>query len=943
MPGRSTLIDVSISESHYPNASFGATLVHEGQVQEVACEVGVPAVDRILALQITPDKAGYKPGEHAIFTLHAADAAGRPAQGELSLGVVDQSLLAIQEDLAPDIRRFFYGYQLQTQVAGATWESFSSGSETVTPSAINYESHALPYPEGMGWLTDRLTNGRNIIILAYSPYYVPQNYIVRKGKGVARDHITARSGRPWSFGRSGEALNGLGYESEVAEKMPDAQHYAYKGEKDKASGFLGGLKLGDLYALDTDNSLVLRYAPNPQEPASLVAATVRRLFAETAFWTPAIVTDKQGNATVAFDFPDNITQWHITARGVTKDIRVGVEELKTVTKKNLLVRLQAPRFFVDRDQVTISANIHNYLASDKNARIELVTESDRIEISNSASPAVSASTSLPVSTSVSGAATAPISSTTPVVTRTVVKDGELRVDWTVNVKKAGLTKIKVIAQTDAESDAAEMTFPVLVHGVEKFIALNGTLKNGGNATLTFDLPDLRRKGASLLDVQICPSLASVMLDALPYLEDYPYGCVEQTTSRFVPTVLVAKALRTAGIDLETLGKRARVLEEQRRNIPPQQIFADSGYTYPKGIPGVLDTNEMARRLSGSYHNRSSAPIFDSATLKAMTDAGLQKLEQMQRPDGSWGWWPGSAFGDPYLTAYVVESLIHAQQADITVKPEMLNKAYSYVEQHFDSTEDLHLMAYYDYVLCLRSTVAKIERSPKWAKTHAFLYERRDRMSAYGQALLALASFYSGENDKAGVLVRNLITTAKRDDNRGNAHWEGDSRFSWRWYNDKQETTAMCLRALVAVAATTPAQNGKPDPTYHDLAAMAARWLVDNQRGGHWISTKQTAIVVESLIDYARAEKEFTPDYTVTLDVDGKVQKTYHIDRTNRLLFDNRFLVGDEVLTSGGQQLHITMQGQGTLYYNAYMKYFDMSEPIVAQSSAISVERKYYIK
>jgi uncharacterized protein YfaS (alpha-2-macroglobulin family) len=29
-----------------------------------------------------------------------------------------------------------------------------------------------------------------------------------------------------------------------------------------------------------------------------------------------------------------------------------------------------------------------------------------------------------------------------------------------------------------------------------------------------------------------------MIDALPYLAGYPYGCVEQTMSRFYPSVLV---------------------------------------------------------------------------------------------------------------------------------------------------------------------------------------------------------------------------------------------------------------------------------------------------------------------------------------------------------------------------------------------------------------------
>ena len=928
VPGRSTLIDVPINATHVPNAAFTAMLIRDGQAQEAGCEVGVPAEDHILALQIKPDKSQYKPGEHAIFAVHAIDAQGHPAQGEVSLGVVDQSLRAMQADLVPDIRRAFYGYRLETQVAGVNSVNLWLGGDAQAPPVPGFESHELVYPEGMGWLVDHLDAGRKFAIPAYTPYsrysLQTRNSRGRGGRAMFYDYSGARSaGEQPELAYDaalGDSINGVTRLSAGRTSNMPLGSATLAKRKDSAQGFLQGISPQDIFALDADNSLVLRYDDPKQilerqailrsgDAGALAAATVRRLFADTAVWMPAIVTDKQGNATVAFDFPDNITQWHVTARGVTRDIQVGMEEAETRTKKNLLVRLQAPRFFVDRDQVTISANVHNYLDADKNARVELVTEGGSLEIAQSAGKAA----------------------VTAVTARPVGKNGEIRVDWTVDVKKAGLTKIKVIVQTDAESDAAEMAFPVLVHGVEKFIAHTGVLKDGGNATETFDLPSLRRQGASLLDVQLSPSLASVMLDALPYLEDYPYGCVEQTTSRFVPTVLVAKTLRDAGIDLETLGKRAAALAEQRRAIPPQQIFADSGYTYPKGAPGVLDAKELSSRLAYGYHGRTNAPVFSSATLKDMTETGLQKLYQMQRADGSWGWWTGSAVGDPYLTAYVVESLVRARQADIAVKPDVLERAFNYLEAHFDSTEDLHLMAYYDYVLCFRATIAKVERTERWRKTHLFLYERRDRLNAYGHALLALAFHFVGDEEKARVLVRNLTTTVKRDADGHAAHWEADDRAYWRWYNDKQETTATVLRALVAV--------GGEENT--SLAGLAVRWLVDNRRGGYWTSTKQTALVVESLMEYARAQKELTPDYTVTLDVDGKVQKSYHLTKENALLFDNRFLVGDEILTSGGQQLHITMQGTGTLYYSAYMKYFDMSEPITAQSNAIAVERKYF--
>ena len=92
----------------------------------------------------------------------------------------------------------------------------------------------------------------------------------------------------------------------------------------------------------------------------LATADVRSNFAETAFWSPAVVTEG-GTAKVEVTFPDSLTQWHATARGLTPNVQVGAGESDVETKKNLLVRLQSPRFFTERDQVVLTANVHNYL------------------------------------------------------------------------------------------------------------------------------------------------------------------------------------------------------------------------------------------------------------------------------------------------------------------------------------------------------------------------------------------------------------------------------------------------------------------------------------------------------------------------------------------------------------------------------------------------------
>ena len=908
VPGRSTLVEVPIMALHVPSARFTVTLVQGGTVQEQQADVVVPAENRIMTLTLTPDKAEYKPGEHATFILHATDANGSPVQGEISLGVVDAALLAMQSDLTPDIRSYFYGYRIAFNVSQNDSTQFFVAMHVVAPPTPSYEEHELRYPEGMGWLGDHENSGSLPPVPAYVAYTPPQTFeeqleIMRHGIEAYDYNGTTAAGAVRMLSVSNtlsESVDKLGATGRALNRKPGENvnygiNVYIRNELAKSMPAAAPMAVLSMDGAD------------PKMP--LAEAIVRSKFADTAFWIPAVVTDAQGNAAVSFDFPDNLTKWTAVARGVSGKVEVGFAEAQTATKKNLLVRLQAPRFCVDRDQVMLSVNVHNYLSSAKSARVELVTD---------------------------GAVFTLAGGTPAVRTVQVEKDGEVRVDWMVDVRKAGQTKIKVVAQTDQESDAAELTFPVLVHGVEKFVMQSGVLRDGGEATLTFDLPQMRRQGASLLDVQLNPSLAATLLDALPYLEDYPYGCTEQTLSRFVPTVLAAKSLRDSGIDLAALGRRAQELARQRAAIPPQQVYADSGYTYPRGAPEVLDAKEMASRLF--LNGRSHAPIFNDAALRAMTDAGLQRLASTQRDDGSWGWWPGSTVGDPYLTAYALEGLVHARQADVAVKPEMITKAHDYLTNHLNATEDLHLLAYFAYVLSLegRDNTGSVH-----TLAHDTLYARRDRMNAYGQALLALALKQVNEEAMAQVVVRNLFTLAKRDPDHGTAHWEGDAdRYYWHWYNDKQETTAMVLHALVAVAPGQTPDALKPA----DIAALAAgtvRWLVDSRRGGHWTSTRQTANVVEALLEYAQAQKEFAPDYTVTVDLDGKVQKSYTITAENALLFDNRFLVGDELLSSGAQHLHLTMKGRGTLYYSGYLKFFDQSEPIKGVANAISVERSYF--
>src|SRR5262249_12455933 len=151
--------------------------------------------------------------------------------------------------------------------------------------------------------------------------------------------------------------------------------------------------------------------------------------------------------------------------------------------------------------------------------------------------------------------------------------------------------------------------------------------------LTLTVPHERKPGSTELVVQLSPSLAATMLDALPYLADYPYGCVEQTMSRFLPSVVVARTLSDLGVDLETLGRRARALAQRKDAGAESGPVANSPYSYPKGRPGEMQTAALASGLPHPERN----PVFDRARLREMVCDGLQRLISFQHADGGWGW------------------------------------------------------------------------------------------------------------------------------------------------------------------------------------------------------------------------------------------------------------------------------------------------------------------
>jgi alpha-2-macroglobulin len=914
LPENSRVLELPLNGGHAPNFYLQATMVRGGEVHQATQEVRVPPVRRLVDVKVTPDKTKYKPGERATLRLAATDWRGQPVRGAFSIGIVDASLYAIQKEYAPDVRQYFYADRRSQSVqntasVGMRWQTDLADTQT-TP---KYRLHEWVLPEGMGQLEE--WPGRK-----HLGYYGYGNWDFEgivpglgDGRGLALEKLRAGG----LGGALDEAANGpAGYRAPAA-SAPSRMEARQKSAR-----------ADDRFGREQDGQ--------GQGPAP---STVRSNFADTAYWTPSVVTDSGGTATVSFAWPDNLTTWRATTRGWTADAQVGTATAEVVTRKDLLVRLQAPRFFVERDMVLLTANVHNYLPKQKRVRLRVQLEGEGLELvqKSALTAAVPHDHDRLVKASGEDSASAAVPSETWLE---VPKDGEVRFDWAALVRREGTVKVRMIAESDEESDAVELSFPIIVHGVEKLTVTSGALLDGGRpssggngggaavstARFTIDVPKARKPGSSELNLQLTPSVAGTMLDALPYLADYPYGCIEQTMSRFLPGVVVSKTLQDLGLRLEDLEKRANAYASERNIAAGSQRVANSPYTYPKGMPGSVNASEQARTMW--YRRLDRTPVFHAAMLREMVETGLQRIVGAQNDDGGWGWWPGSQ-SDPYMSAYVLYGLFTTRDAGWPVPDGVLARATAFVRGYFLEADDLHRMAYAGSVLSMDPGSREAIR-PLLAGR---LYERRERLSPYTKALLAMALHRVGESEKARIVLTNLGTTAKIDAENRTAHWEGSGDW-WRWYENKVETSAAVLQAVLLI-----------DPAYRaggeTLAPQIVKWLVNNRRGQHWHSTKETAMAVYALADYIRVNRELSPEYTLTVEFDGRQKRTYQVNADNVLFFDNRFIVPDAMLRDGVQTVTITKNGPGNLYYSAFLRTFTLEEDIKGTGNEIFVRRRYF--
>ena len=826
--GKSREYALKLEKRDMPNTFVEAVTIVRGRVVTEVREIVLPPEKRLLKVEVVTEKTKFKPREKAQVTIRLTDEHGEPFVGTTAVTVYDKSLEYISGGSnVPEIGSFFWNWK----------RGYSRG--TLGHSQVLGGGHlAKPKTEQMQYL------GRfgGVVVAA-------------------------------GFGRGDGGGGGFGLE------MADAAMEGGRPAAPMMARSLSKAKKGDAFGGEEEQN-----ADGGGEAAPEVM--VRSEFADLVKWAGSVKTDERGEAVIELDLPDNLTTWKIKTWGLGHGTRVGEGSAEIITSKDLIVRLQAPRFFIEGDRVTLSAVVHNYHAEAKEVRVSLELDGGTL----SAEGGLESTVVIPAG-------------------------GEKRINWTAIAQQEGEVTIRMKAIANDDADAMEMKFPVYVHGMAKTEAWSRAIAPDGNsATIKIKVPEKRRPNETRLEIRYSPTIATAMIDALPYLANYPYGCTEQTLNRFVPTVITQKLLQEMEIDLNAV-------KNKRVNLNPQEI------------------GDPAERAAQWKHWQEN-PVWDKDEVDKMVVAGVKRLRELQNGDGGWGWfseWNEQSY--PHTTAVVVNGLLVAEANGGAIPGDMLERGVAWLKR-YEETEAEEIRMWKKRKNNTREKADAMDAMVreilgKGGVDHAemlgFLFRDKVGLPVYAKCLLGLELHRVKRNGDRDAVLHNIEQFLQKDAENQTAYLDlGNGGYWWHWYGSEFEAHASYLKLLAAV---------KPDS---EEARGLVKYLVNNRKHAtYWNSTRDTAYCIEAMADYLRASGETAPEMEVEVLLDGKTLKTVSISKENLFSFDGTAVVAGDILGAGEHVIELRKKGKGPLYANAYLSVFTLEDFITKAGLEVKVERSFY--
>ncbi|MBI4851651.1 MAG: Ig-like domain-containing protein [Acidobacteria bacterium] len=307
---------------------------------------------------------------------------------------------------------------------------------------------------------------------------------------------------------------------------------------------------------------------------------------------------------------------------------------------------------------------------------------------------------------------------------------------------------------------------------------------------------------------------------------------------------------------------------------------------------------------------------------------MKRLQSLQNNDGGFDYWRKDYESDPYLTVHVTHAIVRAKEKGFAVPENTLTRAQNYLR----NIESYLYRPYYsqeirDSIVSYSLYVRKLMGDKDINKAKQLVYQRKLEKLPI-EAIGWLWSVLAGDPGSKQELeqIRQFIIN-KATETAATAHFVTDYKDgAYLLLASDYRTDAILLDALLT------------DQPSSDLIPKLVRGLLDHRKAGRWESTQENVFVLLALDRYFATYEKATPNFIARIWLGDKFAGEHAFK--GRTTEKHQVNIPMNYLSDTEQNLTLSKEGVGRIYYRAGMRYAPKNLDLPAAEYGFTVERKY---
>lgn len=653
----------------------------------------------------------------------------------------------------------------------------------------------------------------------------------------------------------------------------------------------------------------------------LLTIAPRSNFNETAYFYPNLRTNETGELSFEFTMPEALTTWKWRSFAHTKDWKLGYLEGEVITQKDLMVQPNIPRVFRQNDAVTLSTKIANLTTQALNAEVWL-------EI-------VDAQTQQNL--------VLPFRLKDHLQQVAIPAGQSTEVTWELHIPESIFEPVvvRIFAKSGKHTDGEEHYIPVVTNRM--LVTETLPLPMYGNGTKNFVFDKLKNNNSNSLltrglTVEYTANPTWYVIQALPYLADYPYDCAEQLFSKFYANA-IAQSVVDKMPQVEKIFEQwkikdtAALLSNLEKNEQLKSALMEE-------TPWVLEANNEAAQ------KQRIAALFETKKLSRDLNKTLNQLSKKQMSNGAFSWFEGMQ-PSRYITQTIALGLIKMQAKENEAAKSAKAKSISQNAMEFLEQEMIE-----DYESLIRNK-AKLSSNNLSASTIQYLYafslnkskvptqyqKEYDyylgQVSTYWkdnslmlQAYMAEILWHQNQQTLAKSIMESIRQRAINNPELG-MYWKANEGY-YSWSEAPIETQAALILAFKKI-----------DNKEQEIAAMQT-WLIKNKQTNRWHNTTATVDATYAL--FADNAVLLTQSPKVNIQFGNQTLNSEELKTEVGTGYFIQAIPGKEVTADmGNVQVNVSDMSVAAPSWGAvYWQYFEQFDKITSANTSLKIKKEIFI-